>query len=141
MSEHSSMHTHYMSLFLGVLSFGWTNSCLKVWPGLRLTQILFFWKILLNFSERPATFGMTMFLLVSLSASSSSLWPFGQFDKGPLQVATCLEHCLDLCQFLLFPPVPEGTFWTRSCPDYPQFVVQCVVEGKQEVMFCVCELP
>ena len=52
----------------------WTSLCLKVWPRLKSTWILCFWKI----SDRPVTSGMITFVL----------WGAAR---------------LDVCQFLLFP--------------------------------------
>ena len=40
--------------------------------------------------------------------------PFGQFEKGPLWVPTCLGCCLDVWQFLLFSLWLEATFWSQS---------------------------
>ena len=38
------------------MSLIWIGLCLNAWPGLMLTQMCFL-KILLNFSNRPATYG------------------------------------------------------------------------------------
>ena len=63
-------HTQYYWAY----ALGWTSLCLRVWPSLKLTQILCLWKILLNFSDRPARHGMTTFFHFSHTASCGSLW-------------------------------------------------------------------
>ena len=63
-------HTQYYWAY----ALGWTSLCLRVWPSLKLTQILCLWKILLNIFNRHATYGMAMFLHFSFSALGVSLW-------------------------------------------------------------------
>lgn len=105
-SGHSSLHwldcIGYVTLCLGVLSSGWTSFCLRVLECLKCTGMFCLLKILLKFSESPATYGLTMlfhffgqFFCVSSGVSRG-------FDEGPARVSPSFEGCPLLPPFPLF---------------------------------------
>ena len=126
---HWTAQTTLLCSCLCVLSLGWTSFCLSVLVGLKWTRMWNLLKILLSFSDFPATERMMMFLHFPVFSSLSALDLLRGFDKGPVRVTrelTCspdvlLLHFLSLC-----------LRW------HPQLVLQWVMIVEQQVLICVC---
>ena len=118
-----------MTLFLG-----WTSHFLRVLLGLKCPESL---KV--SLSHQPHVGQWCCFVFFLLSLVSIVCCSLGWFYEGPVRIGTGFECCRDVCLFLFFPFVFEGTFpslWLRDLNT--PFAFQCVKGVKESVLVSVC---
>lgn len=126
-----------LSLRLGVLSLGLTSFCLRLWFGLKCTGILCSEKILLSFSNTPATYGSTMLLHLLFFSTLLSVEVLFLRPSADLMKARITEgfKCFLMCaRSFSFPSAWDGTFaaWWCKVPITPGLCSSGWLESKSK---------